>query len=378
MSVNIYATSSTDGLEPEEVKLFNLINEYRSQNGLPALRLSKALTTVANRHTIDLAENVKTLTHSWSDATYDASNPSTYSTMWQAPQRLNTNYPGNGYENAFGTSDNGYLATAEEALNSWKNSPVHNQVILNQNIWTNKTWNALGVGIYKGYASLWFGEEADPTGSPYITNSNNSGNYNLLGTMGDDLVNLTVGALANYPDGYAALDGNDTIIGSSDGELIMGNRGQDSLVGGSGNDILIGGKDIDKIDGGIGNDLMKGDQETDTLIGGEGADTAYGGKGNDLLLGGLGDDLLVGDLGNDTMTGDGGNDTFVVSNSGELDIITDYGNGDLIKLPQGLKLADISLDSSGNGQNILLTVKSTGLQLAQLNNFSGTVMFLEG
>ncbi|MGL5195132.1 MAG: hypothetical protein ACRC8Y_16255, partial [Chroococcales cyanobacterium] len=32
--------------------------------------------------------------------------------------------------------------------------------------WSQRPWNALGVGIYKGYAVLWFGEEVDPTGEP--------------------------------------------------------------------------------------------------------------------------------------------------------------------------------------------------------------------
>jgi hypothetical protein len=80
--------------------------------------------------------------------------------MWDKPREL-TNYPGNGYENAHGGSG-GYQATATSSLEGWKNSPAHNAVILNQGTWQNHRWNALGVGIYKGYAVLWFGEEVDP------------------------------------------------------------------------------------------------------------------------------------------------------------------------------------------------------------------------
>src|SRR4028119_1164176 len=104
MTVNIYAPSPQDALESEEVKLINLINQYRAENGLPPIPKSKALTTVANRHVQDLAENVGTLTHGWSDAPYDSSNNATWPNMWKAPQRLNTGYLGNGYENAFGGS----------------------------------------------------------------------------------------------------------------------------------------------------------------------------------------------------------------------------------------------------------------------------------
>jgi uncharacterized protein YkwD len=167
MTFNIYAPSPQDGLESEEVKLYTLINQYRAENGLPPIPKSKALTTVANRHVQDIAENVGTLTHGWSDAPYDAKDSSTWQNMWKAPQRLNTGYPGNGYENAFGGSG-GFVATAESAFNSWKNSPLHNAVILNQNIWQNKQWKALGVGIYQGYAVIWVGEETDPTGEPSI------------------------------------------------------------------------------------------------------------------------------------------------------------------------------------------------------------------
>ena len=35
------------------------------------------------------------------------------------------------------------------------------EVILNQGIWKNLNWNAIGVGILNGYAVIWFGEEFD-------------------------------------------------------------------------------------------------------------------------------------------------------------------------------------------------------------------------
>lgn len=162
-SQHILARSSDagDGLEPEEQKLYELINEYRSQNGLPPIPLSPSLTLVANRHVRDLQNNIGDLTHGWSDCPYDASNSETYSCMWNAPQRLGTAYEGNGYENAHGGSG-GYEATAESALQSWQGSSLHNAVILNEGMWQDKQWQALGIGIYGGYAVLWFGEEADP------------------------------------------------------------------------------------------------------------------------------------------------------------------------------------------------------------------------
>ena len=43
-------------------------------------------------------------------------------------------------------------------------SAIHRDVILNQGIW-DKPWNALGVGIYEGYAVMWVGREVDPVTS---------------------------------------------------------------------------------------------------------------------------------------------------------------------------------------------------------------------
>lgn len=56
-----------DGIEPEEQKLYEMVNAYRKKHHLPAIPLSPALSLVANRHVIDLDQNIGDLTHSWSD-----------------------------------------------------------------------------------------------------------------------------------------------------------------------------------------------------------------------------------------------------------------------------------------------------------------------
>ncbi len=147
-----------DSVDSEETTLYNLVNEYRAEKGLDAISLSPALSLVANRHVRDLQENAGSLTHSWSNCRYDSSDSSTYPCMWEAPQRLGTSYSGNGYENAYASSG---AATAAGALAGWKESTAHNETILNQSIWKDITWNALGVGIYQGYAVIWFGNEVD-------------------------------------------------------------------------------------------------------------------------------------------------------------------------------------------------------------------------
>ncbi|MEG4577723.1 calcium-binding protein [Microcoleus sp. N3A4] len=172
---------------------------------------------------------------------------------------------------------------------------------------------------------------------------NDNGLFRLFGDNTAELIELSPGPLTNIPGGVWLLGGNDTVTGSTISELIVGNNGQDSISGGEGNDSL------------------------------------FGGKGNDQLSGGEGDDFLSGDRDIDTLTGGQGRDTFALSTGGGLDIITDFDNTtDYIQVPANLNMGDILIQTAG--ANTLLTVKSTGEQLAQLNNVQAssitTVNFL--
>ena len=160
---------------------------------------------------------------------------------------------------------------------------------------------------------------------------NDNGLFRLFGDNTAELIELSPGPLTNIPGGVWLLGGNDTVTGSTISELILGNDGQDSISGGEGNDTL------------------------------------FGGKGNDQLFGDAGDDFLSGDMGIDTLTGGQGSDTFALSTGGGLDIITDFENAtDYIQVPANLNISDILIQSAG--ANTLLTLRSTGEQLAQLNN----------
>lgn len=82
--------------------------------------------------------------------------------MWSKPREL-TSYLGNGYEIACGSNIccSSFIMTAEYAINSWKLSPNHNVIILNEWIWSKIEWNAIGIGMFKGFVSVWFGSEID-------------------------------------------------------------------------------------------------------------------------------------------------------------------------------------------------------------------------
>lgn len=201
--------------------------------------------------------------------------------------------------------------------------------------------------------------------------TNDNGLIRLLGDNTAEFITLSPGQLTNIPGGVLALGGNDTVTGSTDSELILGNDGQDSISGGAGNDTLIGGKDNDFVDGGIGNDLVRGDLDADNVRGGDGNDSLFGGRGTDQLFGDAGDDFLSGDRDTDTLTGGEGSDIFALAIGGGLDIITDFGNGsDFIQVPAGVSISDILIESSS--AFTLLSLRSTGEPLAQLNNVTAS------
>ena len=166
VSVSMFGQS----LSTEEANLYDILMEYRASRGLPKIELSKSLTFVAQTHVRDLFDNDPhdgsfgsgCNGHSWSDK--GNWSPCCYTKdharaecMWSKPSEL-TSYRGNGYEIGHWASG---PTTAEKALAGWKKSHGHNQVIINQGIWHDNHWQAIGIGIYKNYAVVWFGEEKD-------------------------------------------------------------------------------------------------------------------------------------------------------------------------------------------------------------------------
>jgi len=155
-------------LSKQEWKLYEIITEYREQNNLPKIPISRSLIYVAQLHVWDLNVNKPDSKsycnmHSWSDkgswtACCYTSDHAKASCMWDKPREL-TNYYGNGFEISHGTY--GYSANAESALNGWKSSSGHNNVIINKSIWKDMKWNAIGVGISDGFAVVWFGTAKD-------------------------------------------------------------------------------------------------------------------------------------------------------------------------------------------------------------------------
>lgn len=161
------------GLSEDEAELYLLINEYRASIGKKKLRFSKSLTIVARTHVKDSnmyspenqvdARGIDGNLHSWSangnwrPVVYT---PDHYyaELVWSKPSEL-TSYKGNGYEISHYYSAR---VTPSGALNGWKNSKGHNNIIIGAGDWN--TLECMGVAIDGHYAHVWFGEDADPAG----------------------------------------------------------------------------------------------------------------------------------------------------------------------------------------------------------------------
>jgi hypothetical protein len=155
-------------LTKKEKELYDLVMEYRASNGLKKIPLSKSLSYVAHIHCLDQQEfndnmEIRCNLHSWSNVgpwigCCYTSDHQEAKCMWIKGMEL-TNYPSNGYEISYSGG-----TEAIGALSGWQRSKLHNDVILNLNIWKDYDWEAIGIGFDGGYANIWFGTSEDPEG----------------------------------------------------------------------------------------------------------------------------------------------------------------------------------------------------------------------
>lgn len=158
-------------LIPEEAEMYRLLMNYRAKKGLPSIPISPSLLKVARAHVVDLAINKPDLgecnAHSWSaegdwTACCYTSDHAEASCMWNKPREISS-YTGDGFEISSGSNGccSDFEMTPAFAVESWQKSAGHNAVILNKGMWRQKNWAAIGIGIHKGFAVVWFGEVAD-------------------------------------------------------------------------------------------------------------------------------------------------------------------------------------------------------------------------
>jgi Ca2+-binding RTX toxin-like protein len=133
-------------------------------------------------------------------------------------------------------------------------------------------------------------------------------------------------------DGIDFIDGgtgDDLLDGGIGDDLFIGGQGADRMLGGDGFDTLTYGYSslgviIDfKRGEGLSNDArgdtfasieeVIGTGQGDVILGSDAGMTMDGGQGADWLTGGMGNDVLIGGIGDDTLRGNGGADQFVIS-----------------------------------------------------------------
>ena len=135
---------------------------------------------------------------------------------------------------------------------------------------------------------------------------------------------------------FTGTSGNDTLVGSSLGDLLDGLGGNDSLSGGDGDDTILGGTGNDTLDGGSGDDSMVGgtgndrylvDSGSDEVVEAPGAGTdtvitdasytlpdnienmTYTGPDGGGIFGNAQDNIITGNALDNTLGGGGGIDT---------------------------------------------------------------------
>ena len=112
-------------------------------------------------------------------------------------------------------------------------------------------------------------------------------------------------------DEFIGGSGWDRVIYSGEsGDLMVDLETQSNNSGAAHGDTFTG---IEEVEGGFGNDTLLGDSMANILVGSDGNDSLQGRGGDDTLIGGEGADTLEGGIGVDSLLGGTGNDTYLVS-----------------------------------------------------------------
>ncbi len=156
----------------------------------------------------------------------------------------------------------------------------------------------------------------------------NGGNDTIVSSAGNDTYNGGSGSdLLDMSNAAAALE-----VDLGLGFVAGGSFGNKDLISiervrtGDGNDTVTGSADDDIIRLGFGTDVAHGLDGNDRIDGQDLNDTLNGGDGNDLLLGGAEDDRLSGDNGNDRLIGGAGRDFLTGGNGNDRFIFLDIGD----------------------------------------------------
>ncbi len=162
----VHSVPSTFSIGKDETKLADLINRYRSKKGFGELQLSPSLCFVAKTHLLDVARNRPDKSgyslYSWSDKgswkpCLFKDNIVNLDQMSAKPFEV-VGFRGKGFEIMIASIENKSMV---ELLDLWLKKKTTGDFLLSTGKWDNKSWQSMGVCVYKGYASIWLSEIPD-------------------------------------------------------------------------------------------------------------------------------------------------------------------------------------------------------------------------
>lgn len=150
----------------DEIKLTELINKYRSKKGFGELQVSPSLCFVAKTHLTDVVKNRPDKNgyslYSWSSKgswkpCLFKNNIVNLDQMSAKPSEV-VGFRGKGFEIMISSIENKSMA---DLLDLWLKKKTTGDFLLGSGKWDNKSWQSMGVSVYKGYASIWLSEIPD-------------------------------------------------------------------------------------------------------------------------------------------------------------------------------------------------------------------------
>lgn len=220
-------------------------------------------------------------------------------------------------------------------------------------------------------------EEPAPSAPPEVNTVGTGAADTLLGSSDSEVIHAGSGA-----DIITARLGDDEIYGGNQGDTIMAGGGNDTVYSGLGNDNThLGRGDDYYIDGNQnsvwGASVVRGGAGDDEIYGRGGDDDLDGGVDNDIVDGGAGNDRIAGGSGTNILTGGQGNDDFVFDRPGGTTYITDFNAKedqiDLTQLLDGfsqysIRLGEREMSLVGTFEDPSLTPSSVNLDVEQSGN----------
>jgi len=160
-------------LTRDEYRLYSLVNEYRTKQGLSIIPVSKSLSYVAKVHARDLYLNNPDTSFCslnswsnkgpWTDCCHSKYTPNP-NCILNKPKEL-TQYPGEGHELVYWDSE---ALHPDTVFRFWSTIGQAREILLNEKKWSFFSWKAMGVGMFKGYACVWLGEALDDEAEPTL------------------------------------------------------------------------------------------------------------------------------------------------------------------------------------------------------------------